>query len=97
MVPGLSDEGSRMKINFQVTNVDKPLIAVSKLMAAVHDVWFGQQHGVITHGETGKQTTFMKKNGCTYCESGLRALGLLLPPRRRGASGSEQSSHKTVS
>ena len=63
MVPGLSDEGSRMKINFQVTNVDKPLIAVSKLTAAGHDVWFGQQHGVITHGETGKQTTFMKKNG----------------------------------
>ena len=63
LVPGLSDEGSRMKINFQVTNVEKPLIAVSKLTAAGHDVWFGQQHGTITHGDTGKQTTFFKKNG----------------------------------
>ena len=63
MVPGLSDEGARMKINFQVTNVEKPLIAVAKLTAAGHDVWFGPQHGTITHGNTGKQTTFIKKDG----------------------------------
>ena len=62
MVPGLSDKGSRMKINFQVTNDEKPLIAVSKLTEAGHDVWFGKQHGIITHGGTGKQTTFFKKN-----------------------------------
>jgi hypothetical protein len=63
LVPGLSDEGSRMKINFQVTNVEKPLIAVSKLTALGHDVWFGQQHGTITNASTGKQTKFFKKNG----------------------------------
>jgi hypothetical protein len=62
-IPGLSDEGSRLAINFQVTTVDRPLIAVSKLTAAGHDVWFGQHHGVITHGSTGKQTTFAKRNG----------------------------------
>ena len=63
LVCGLSEEGSKLSINFQVTTVDKPLIAVSKLTAAGHQVWFGKQHGVITHGVTGKTTTFEKKNG----------------------------------
>lgn len=38
---GLSEGGSKLSINFQVTTVDKPLIAVSKLTAAGHQVWFG--------------------------------------------------------
>ena len=63
LVCGVSEEGSKLSINFQVTTVDKPLIAVSKLTAAGHQVWFGKQHGVITHGVTGKTTTFEKKNG----------------------------------
>jgi hypothetical protein len=52
-----------LAINFQVTTVDRPLVAVSKLTAAGHDVWFGEHHGVITHGSTGKQTRFTKKSG----------------------------------
>ncbi len=63
MIPGLSDEGSRLSINFQVTNVDRPLLAVSKLTAAGHVVKFGHEHGVITHGGNGKQTHFRKRNG----------------------------------
>jgi hypothetical protein len=63
LIPGLSDEGSRLSINFQVTQVDRPLLAVSKLTAAGHEVWFGDEQGVITHGSTGKQTHFQKRNG----------------------------------
>jgi hypothetical protein len=62
-INGLSTEGQKLSINFQVTSVDRPLIAVSKLTAAGHDVWFGKDHGVITHGVTGKHTTFLKTNG----------------------------------
>ena len=63
MVPGLSDEGSSMSINFQVTQVEMPLIAVSKLTAVGHQVWFEGDHGVIKHGSSGKQTKFFKKKG----------------------------------
>jgi hypothetical protein len=63
LVPGLSDEGSSMSINFQVTQVEMPLIAVSRLTAIGHQVWFGGDHGVITHGSSGKQTKFFKKKG----------------------------------
>lgn len=63
LIPGLSDEGSRLSINFQVTQVDRPLLAVSKLTSAGHSVWLGNEQGVITHGSTGKQTHFQKRNG----------------------------------
>jgi hypothetical protein len=63
LVPGLSDEGSSMSINFQVTQVEMPLIAVSKLTAIGHQVWFGGDHGYITHGSSGKHTKFFKKKG----------------------------------
>jgi hypothetical protein len=59
----MTGEGRPLDIKFQVTSVDRPLIAVSKLTAAGHDVWFGRDHGVITHGVTGKHTTFEKMNG----------------------------------
>jgi hypothetical protein len=63
LVPGLSDEGSSMSINFQVTQVEMPLIAVSKLTAVGHRVWFEGDHGVIQHGSSGRQTKFFKKKG----------------------------------
>jgi hypothetical protein len=62
-ISSLSEEGQKLAILFQVTSVDKVLIAVAKLTNAGHDVWFGKSHGVITHGVTGKQTKFIKKNG----------------------------------
>ena len=61
-VGGLSDEGQKLAITFQVANVDRPLIAVSKLTAAGHDVWFGKTYGVITNGTTGQSTQLTKKN-----------------------------------
>ena len=51
-----------MAINFQVTNVDKPLIAVSRLTAAGHEVWFGQDGGTVRNKANGKVTHFEKKN-----------------------------------
>jgi len=63
LVPGISDEGSNLKINFQVTQVEQPLIAVARLTAVGHQVWFGEEHGVITHGASGKETVFYKQKG----------------------------------
>ena len=62
-VSGLILDGTKFACKFQVTNVDRPLLAVSKLTAAGHGVWLGKDHGVITHGGTGKQTHFRKRNG----------------------------------
>ena len=62
-VSGVSDEGGKMAIKFQVMSVDRPLIAVSKLTAAGHQVIFGRDSGLIKHGATGKTTSFTKKNG----------------------------------
>lgn len=48
---------------FQVTfQVDRPLIAVSTLTPACHDVWLGQQW-LIPHARTGRQTAFVKRGG----------------------------------
>ncbi len=62
-ISGLSEEGLKLAINFQVTAVDRPLVAVSKLTAAGHQVWFGKELGTITHSRTGKVTTFKERNG----------------------------------
>ena len=62
-ISSISEEGQKLGILFQVTSVDKVLIAVAKLTNAGHDVWFGKNHGVITHGVSGRQTKFIKKNG----------------------------------
>ena len=77
-VVGLSDQGTNMAISFQVTSVDKPLIAVSKLAAAGHDVIFGQQGGVVHNRTTGKKTPFTKRNNVyvmniwVRCSGGIR-------------------------
>jgi hypothetical protein len=62
-VTGQTGDGERLSILFQVTSVDKPLIAVSKLTAAGHHVHFEKNGGVVTHGSTGRSTAFEKKNG----------------------------------
>ena len=62
MTPGITDEGAKFKVNFQVTDVDRPLIAVSKRTAAGYDVWFSEKFGAIT-SKNGKETKFIKKRG----------------------------------
>ena len=61
-VVGMSDFGANMAINFQVSSVDKPLIAVSMLTAAGHEVTFGQTGGVVHNKVTGRKTPFTKKH-----------------------------------
>ncbi len=61
-VKALSEEGAPLAIKFQVTNVDKPLIAVSKLTAAGHEVSFHEKGGTITNKANGKTTAFKRKN-----------------------------------
>jgi hypothetical protein len=62
-VKGITLDGGNFACKFQVTNVDRVLLAVAILTAAGHDVWFGKNHGVITHGISGAQTVFPKKHG----------------------------------
>ena len=61
-VTGMSDLGTNMAIKFQVTSVDKPLIAVSMLTAAGHEVTFGQAGGTVRNKVTGRKTPVMKRN-----------------------------------
>ena len=62
-VSGLTGDGTKLAINFQVTAVDRPLIAVSKLTAAGYDVHFNKDGGTITHALTGRVTPFVKLRG----------------------------------
>jgi hypothetical protein len=62
-VNGLSAEGHKMAIRFQVASVSKPLISVAKLTAAGHKVTFGEDSGSIVNGTTGTETVFEKKDG----------------------------------
>ncbi len=61
-VKALSEEGATLAIKFQVTNVDKPLIAVSKLTAAGQEVSFNENGGTITNKANGRTTAFKRKN-----------------------------------
>ena len=62
-VAGISTGGLDMNIKFQVTHVDKPLIAVSRLTAAGHKVELGGDTGSIVNKANGNVTTFIRKNG----------------------------------
>ena len=61
-----------LNVTFQVTAVDRPLLAVSKLTDAGHQVWFGKDLGTITHGRTGKVTSFKKRNGVYVLDMWVR-------------------------
>jgi hypothetical protein len=61
-VKALSDEGAPLAVKFQVTLVDKPLLAVSMLTAAGHEVSFHERGGTITNKANGKTTVFKRKN-----------------------------------
>ena len=54
--------GGRLNVRFQGTQVDRPLLAVSKAVDAGHEVVFTNKGGFITHGATGCKTAFVKKN-----------------------------------
>jgi hypothetical protein len=71
-VRSVTDNGVPLNVTFQVTAVDRPLLAVSKLTEAGHQVWFGKDLGTITHGRTGKVTSFKKRNGVYVLDMWVR-------------------------
>jgi hypothetical protein len=87
LVKGLSEEGSKLAIRFQVTNVDRPLIAVSRLTAAGHDVRFGRDGGTITNQANGKVTKFFKKNNVYVMRVWVKRA---MPKKTRMSGGSRQ-------
>ena len=92
LVPGLTDSGEAFKVNFQVFDVDRPLIAVSRLAAAGYDVWFGEAGGAIVHKRTGRETPFTKKNGVYVMRIwALREPELAAAPAAAVASAARQS------
>ena len=62
-VRSVTDNGGKLNVRLQVTQVDRPLLAVSKAVDAGHEVVFTNKGGFITHGATGCKTPFVKKNG----------------------------------
>ncbi len=85
----ISEDGSKMAVNFQVTAVYKPFIAVSRVTAAGHEVWFGEDGGAVRNKANGKVTHFYKNNA--YVTRMGQAPG---SPEVGGAAGSE--SYKTT-
>ncbi len=59
----LTGDGGKLAINFQVTAVDRPLIAVSKLAAAGYEARSCKGGGTNTHALTGKVARFAKMCG----------------------------------
>ena len=62
-VKSIMNDGEKLNVKFQVTKVDRPLLAVSKIVEAGHHVTFNDKGGSITHGTTGHKTMFAKQNG----------------------------------
>ena len=59
-VHGLTTQGEKMSVKFQVTQVKRPLIAVSKLTEAGHDVNLRAKGGTIRNQASGKVTRVRK-------------------------------------
>ena len=62
-VKSVTNNGEQLNVKFQVTKVDRPLLAVSKIVEAGHHVVFTNKGGSIVHGSTGRKTAFTKNNG----------------------------------
>ena len=62
-VQGLTTQGEKMSVKFQVTQVNRPLIAVSKLTEAGHDVNLHKKGGTIRNHASGKVTNVRKADG----------------------------------
>ena len=62
-VPVALDNGARPLATFQVANVSRPLMSVSKVCEMGNRVVFGAGGGYILNLETGSATQFTKKDG----------------------------------
>ena len=62
-VPVALDNGARTLATFQVADVSRPLMSVSKVCEMGNRVVFGANGGYILNLETGAATQFVKKDG----------------------------------
>ncbi len=58
----MSEEGKPLSIKFQVAQVDKPLLAVSKLTSAGYRVWFDEHGCEVVHKKSDRITKFVRHN-----------------------------------
>ena len=65
-VPSLTDEGSKLNVKWQVTQVNKPLLAVSKLADAGFDCSFNQSGGYICNRKTGTRIKMHRERGLYF-------------------------------
>jgi hypothetical protein len=79
-VHGTTTSGSPLNVKFQVTQVEKPLMAVSKLVDAGHTVQFNENGGQIVNNRSGRITEFRRKDG-------VYVLDMWVPTTTDSASG----------
>ena len=74
-VQSMTTEGIKFDVVFQVTQVDRPLLSVSKLTKAGHTVKFEGSGGYIVNGATGGLTWFRKQNDIYILDLWVRKSG----------------------
>ena len=84
-VHGLTTQGEKMSVKLQVTQVKRPLIAVSKLTEAGHDVNLHAKGGTIRNQASGKVTRVRKADGVYVLDIWVRSA----PTSLSGAGGSD--------
>ena len=56
-------EGQKCGMAFQIADVERPLVSVSKLIEGGHAVTFGKQGGLIEHTASGRKVHLIRKGG----------------------------------
>ena len=69
------DKDGVMALNFEVTDVTKPLVAVRRIVEKGNEVVFGQNGGLIKNVTTGQEIPLVKKGGCYVMSVDLMAKG----------------------
>ena len=82
-VQGLTTQGEKMSVKCQVTQVTRPLIAVSKLTEAGHDVNLHKKGGTIRNHASGKVTSVRKVDGVYVLDIWVRSAPASLSGGRR--------------
>ncbi len=59
-------QGSKLNVKWQVTQVHKPFLAVSKLTDAGFDCSFNRSGGSISNQKTGARTKMLRERGLYY-------------------------------
>ena len=74
-VQSLTTKGTRFDVNFQIAQVDRPLLSVSKLTKAGHMVKFDKTGGYIVNAVTGGRTNFPMQNDIYIMDMWVRVSG----------------------